>query len=128
MFNVGTGELVLIMVLALIVLGPDKLPNAARQAGKWMAEVRRLSSGFQQEFRDAVDSAVSMPSTVDRNNGSHDLGTGGFSLPSLDVRMAPEPPPAEAEPEPEPEPEGPAGSGPGGRGTIDLDGPSGSFS
>jgi sec-independent protein translocase protein TatB len=57
-FNVGMGELVLIMVLALVVLGPDKLPNAARQAGRWMAELRRISGGFQSEFRRAMDSAV----------------------------------------------------------------------
>ena len=61
MFNVGTGEFLLILVLALIVLGPDKLPTAARQAGKYLAEFRRMSSGFQQEFRNAVDSAMADP-------------------------------------------------------------------
>jgi sec-independent protein translocase protein TatB len=58
MFGVGTGELLLIMVVALVVLGPDKLPTAARTAGRWMAEFRRISGGFQNEFRRAVDSAM----------------------------------------------------------------------
>ncbi|HEY7070930.1 MAG TPA: Sec-independent protein translocase protein TatB [Acidimicrobiales bacterium] len=55
MFNVGGGELLVIMLLALIVLGPQKLPGAVRQAGRVMGEVRRISSGFQQELKDAFD-------------------------------------------------------------------------
>ncbi len=55
MFNVGGGEIIVIFLIALIVLGPDKLPGAARQAGKYMSEFRRMSSGFQQELRDAMD-------------------------------------------------------------------------
>ncbi len=43
-----------IFLIALVVLGPDKLPGAARQAGKYMSEFRRISQGFQQELRDAV--------------------------------------------------------------------------
>jgi Tat protein translocase TatB subunit len=52
--NLGTGELLVIFLVALIVLGPNKLPHAARQAGKMMAELRRLSSGFQDEMRSAL--------------------------------------------------------------------------
>jgi len=55
MFNVGAGEIAVILVLALIVLGPDKLPSAARQAGKYLSEFRRISDGFQRELRDAMD-------------------------------------------------------------------------
>ena len=54
MFNLGPGEVLLILVVALVVLGPDKLPGAARQAGRWLGELRRLSSGFQSELRDAL--------------------------------------------------------------------------
>jgi sec-independent protein translocase protein TatB len=65
MFNVGGGELLVIMLLALIVLGPQKLPGAVRQAGRIMGEVRRISSGFQQELRQALDDtdseAVDLP-------------------------------------------------------------------
>lgn len=55
MFNVGGGELLVILLLALIVLGPQKLPGAVRQAGRMMGEVRRISSGFQQELKQALD-------------------------------------------------------------------------
>lgn len=57
MFNVGGGEILVIMVIALIVLGPQRLPGAARQVGKVMGDLRRLSNGFQNELRSAVDTA-----------------------------------------------------------------------
>ena len=37
------------------MLGPDRLPGAARSVGKALSEVRRLSSGFQNELRTALD-------------------------------------------------------------------------
>jgi sec-independent protein translocase protein TatB len=55
MFNIGGGELLVILLVALIVLGPNRLPSAARQVGQFMGELRRLSSGFQQELRDALE-------------------------------------------------------------------------
>jgi sec-independent protein translocase protein TatB len=54
-FNIGGGELIVILVIALIVLGPDKLPDAVRRAGRIYGELRRMSSGFQSELRDAID-------------------------------------------------------------------------
>ncbi len=57
MFNIGGGELLVIALIALIVLGPQRLPGAARQAGKAMGELRRLSTGFQTELRSAFDEA-----------------------------------------------------------------------
>lgn len=54
MLNVGTPELLVILLVALIVLGPQKLPEVARQIGRAMAEVRKLTSGFQAEMRDAL--------------------------------------------------------------------------
>lgn len=58
MLNVGTMELLLILVVGLLVLGPTKLPEAARQVGRAMAEVRRLGAGFQAEMRDALQEPV----------------------------------------------------------------------
>lgn len=55
MFNIGGGEMLVILLLALIVLGPQRLPDAARQIGKFMGELRRMSSGFQNELRSALD-------------------------------------------------------------------------
>jgi sec-independent protein translocase protein TatB len=55
MFNVGSGEFLVIFLLALIVLGPDKLPETARKVGKVIGDLRQMSSGFQQEMREAMD-------------------------------------------------------------------------
>ena len=55
MFNVGGGEIIVVLLLALVVLGPDKLPEAARKAGKFLHEFRRMTSGFQEEVRSAMD-------------------------------------------------------------------------
>jgi sec-independent protein translocase protein TatB len=96
MFNVGTGELVLILLLALIVLGPDKLPEVARQVGRWRGEFQRISGGFQREFQQAMDSAMATPPAApDADDG----GTGSFSLPAITGQEA-EPPGPERVAEP----------------------------
>lgn len=55
MFNVGPLELVAIALVALVVLGPERLPDAARKAGKLMGDLRQLSAGFQREVQQAFE-------------------------------------------------------------------------
>lgn len=55
MFNVGFPELLAILALALTILGPAKLPEAVRTAGRVLGELRRISGGFQQELLNALD-------------------------------------------------------------------------
>ena len=54
-FNLGGGELIVIAMIALLVLGPSRLPGAAKQIGKALAEFRRMSSGVQDDLRDAMN-------------------------------------------------------------------------
>ena len=54
MFNVGGLELVAIGLVALVVLGPDKLPGALRQAGSLLGQARRLSEGFRIDVTAAL--------------------------------------------------------------------------
>lgn len=65
MFNVGGGEVIVILLLALLLLGPDRLPEAARKVGKVLAEVRRVTSGFEEEVRSAMDIGASNDSQSD---------------------------------------------------------------
>ena len=50
MFDVGFSELVLMAIVALVVLGPEKLPHAARVAGAWVGRIRRTVSNMQAEI------------------------------------------------------------------------------
>ncbi len=49
MFDIGFLELVLIAVLALLILGPERLPHAARTAGKWVGKAKRMASNLTEE-------------------------------------------------------------------------------
>jgi TatA/E family protein of Tat protein translocase len=53
-------EILVILVAGLLILGPKRLPEAARQMGKALAELRRVTSGFQNEMRDTFEGAISV--------------------------------------------------------------------
>ncbi|MBK5333603.1 MAG: twin-arginine translocase subunit TatB [Ilumatobacteraceae bacterium] len=55
MFNLSGSEIVFLLLIALIVLGPEKLPEAVRKFGKAYAEFKKMSSGFQSELKTALD-------------------------------------------------------------------------
>jgi sec-independent protein translocase protein TatB len=54
MFDVGFSELILMAIVALVVLGPEKLPHAARVAGAWVGKIRRTVSNMQAEIEREV--------------------------------------------------------------------------
>ncbi len=55
MFDIGFLELVLVGIIGLIVLGPERLPVAARTLGKWVGRARRLVSQFTQEIDKEIE-------------------------------------------------------------------------
>lgn len=54
MFNIGMPELLMILALALIVIGPRKLPELARGLGKGLAEFKRATSAFQEPLNNSL--------------------------------------------------------------------------
>jgi Tat protein translocase TatB subunit len=57
MFGIGMTELVVILAIGLLVLGPKRLPDLARSLGKGLAEFRRASTDLRREFIDVADEA-----------------------------------------------------------------------
>ena len=47
MFDVGASELLLIVIVAIVVIGPKDMPLALRTAGRWIGKIRRISGHFR---------------------------------------------------------------------------------
>jgi TatA/E family protein of Tat protein translocase len=56
MFGIGMTELIVILVIALLVIGPKKLPDVARSLGKGLREFRKATTDLKEEFQvDEID-------------------------------------------------------------------------
>jgi len=65
-FNFSGSEIVFLLLLALIILGPEKLPDAVRKFGKTYAEFKKVTTGFQTELKSALDEPMrEMKETAD---------------------------------------------------------------
>lgn len=54
MFDIGASELLVIVIVAILVIGPKDMPKAMRTAGRWIGKLRRMSS----HFRSGIDEMV----------------------------------------------------------------------
>jgi sec-independent protein translocase protein TatB len=59
MFDIGFSEILVIFILALLVLGPERLPRVVREVGRWVGRARAMARQFQEQLEEEVD--------VDRN-------------------------------------------------------------
>jgi Sec-independent protein translocase protein TatA len=57
----GLEKFTVVLVVALMVLGPDKFPSALRTIGKMMGEIRHLTEGFQDEVRGVMSAPAAEP-------------------------------------------------------------------
>ena len=64
-----SGEMIFLAILALILFGPRRLPEIARQAGRFMAEFRRASNEFQNQIHEEVRKLEIEESTKEISNG-----------------------------------------------------------
>ena len=59
MFEVGFTEIILILGIALLVLGPEKLPKLASQVGRWAGRARAMARQLRQQLDDEVTLSAS---------------------------------------------------------------------
>jgi sec-independent protein translocase protein TatB len=110
MFDVGFSELLVIAVVALLVLGPERLPKAARFAGLWVRRARAQWSSVKAEFeRDLADDELrrtlreTQDSLRDARASLHEAGSSlrrDFETASDELMRGPMPPAAPLERQP----------------------------
>ncbi|MDX1386976.1 MAG: Sec-independent protein translocase protein TatB [bacterium] len=61
MFGLGGGELILVAVLAILLIGPKDLPKVAQSIGKWVRQFK----GAAQDFKDTVEQEIAIPDEQD---------------------------------------------------------------
>lgn len=54
MFDIGASELLVIVIVAILVIGPKEMPRALRTAGRWIGKMRRMSA----HFRSGIDTMI----------------------------------------------------------------------
>ena len=84
MGNLGGAELLVILVLGLLVLGPARLGVVAQQIGRLVGQVRRMAGGFQAELRDLVEDPSIEALARERGRQAVEAG------PESDVEAGPE--------------------------------------
>lgn len=55
MLNIGPGEILVIALIALIVVGPEQLPSVLRKLGKSAGQLRHMADGLKQDFMAGMD-------------------------------------------------------------------------
>ncbi len=94
MFGLGMGEIVIILVLALILLGPQRLPDAAKQLGKGLREFRKATEDLKNQFETELyqDPKPSKPTLVEPPPGkageAHGVPPGGVPAATGEVPLA----------------------------------------
>jgi len=53
-FDIGAPEVLVVLVVALLVFGPDRLPEMARQAGSWIRDLRRMVANARRDLSDGI--------------------------------------------------------------------------
>ena len=85
MFNMGMTEILLIGAIALVVIGPKRLPEVARKFGKILREIKKTTNGFKANLNEEFHKQVG-PEAIDLANMAKDL-RGGIKNP-MDIAEA----------------------------------------
>lgn len=61
MFGIGVSELIIIFIIALIVIGPQKLPDIAKALGKAFAEFKKATEEIKNSVKDDIEKTANSP-------------------------------------------------------------------
>ena len=92
MFGIGLPELILIMAVALVVVGPDKLPGLARSLAKGIVELKKATSTLKESLHDDDDSPWQEVTPADDTAGAPEQPP--LLVADGQTSIEPEPPPA----------------------------------
>jgi sec-independent protein translocase protein TatB len=76
MFDIGFQELIIIFVVALLVIGPDKLPEFSRKLGRWVNEIKRSINEAKARMEDEIEDQVKMAEDTIKS-GAEEVKTEG---------------------------------------------------
>ena len=74
MFNIGLGELLFIAILALIFIGPERLPRVMRQLGELVYQVRELVGEINNQFSEELRPLQEIQSLANELNPTRQIG------------------------------------------------------
>jgi sec-independent protein translocase protein TatA len=103
MFNIGPPELIIILVLALIIFGPKRLPEIGKTVGKSLKEFRTASADIRRELREGLEEHPAAPGTPTSNGEAADAGVAAVTAAAGDTPASAEGP-GTASPHPVQEP------------------------
>ena len=106
MFEVGFTELLLIFALALVVLGPERLPKLAQQVGRWVGRARAMARQFRDQLEEEahnLETKVNIDPGIDTSLDPKPApqSSDAQTAPTAGASNVPAPPLAEPEPEEE---------------------------
>jgi sec-independent protein translocase protein TatB len=83
MSGIGGSEFILLCLIGLLILGPERLPRVARQIGGWIGKARQLTRSLQRQLEDELD--------VEKNLGINpaDLSVEALMTPREDDTFSP---------------------------------------
>jgi sec-independent protein translocase protein TatB len=86
MFGLSFGEILIILVVALLILGPERLPKVARTVGKGLRDLRRTTGSI----REIIEDEIYLDEVAERRPAAKDRPVEGEPVPRAPVHVAPQ--------------------------------------
>ena len=103
MFDIGAAELLVIVITAIVVIGPKEMPRALRTAGRWIGKMRRMSNHFRSGLDAMIREAEMEEAEKEWRERNREImarsGGGDFGSDPVPPAMEPLPDPARKSPE-----------------------------